>query len=206
MAVIKDVISKIIHHINGFRGWLMEPTHKVSVFGAAPSLSVMRKINKKKTTFYGAAFWYYYRIYYPSLFPVVFLIFMIVALTAWNTVEGHLVLGSILSLISSISVVISYIMIMPWRKHPSSLILYRSLTSIVFSINIILNAIDTVSKRSHGCRNYAVVTQVMLLAGESWLTTIALDLVQSLTNPFTSYKGIKPIYICKCIYNIYVYI
>ena len=27
------------------------------------------------------------------------------------------------------------------------------------------------------------------ILGESWLTTIALDLVQSLTNPFTSYKG-----------------
>lgn len=146
-----------------FKSTLMPTTVKVAVFGAAPPLSVMLKMNQKKTIFYGATFWYYWRILYPYLFPVVFLAFLIVALTAWNTVKGHLVLGSILSLISSTSVVMSYIMIMPWRKHPSSLILYRALTSTAFSINIILNAIDVTSKT---CRNYAVVTQIMLLAGK----------------------------------------
>lgn len=142
--------------------YLVAPTVKVSVFGAAPSLTVMRKMNQKKTIFYGATFWYYYRMFYPYLFPVIFLIFLIVALTAWNTIKGHLVLGSILSLISSTSVVMSYIMIMPWRKHPSSLILYRALTSTVFSVNILMNAIDVTSPT---CRHYAVITQIMLLAG-----------------------------------------
>lgn len=161
-----------------------------SVFGAAPSLATMEDINRltnnNKKVFRGAKYIYYFRVYYPYFFPALFLIFMIVALTGWSTVEGNLVLGSILSLLSGLSVLVSYIMIIPWRKHPSSLILYRSLTSIVFSVNIILNAIS-VSSRS--CRSYAIVTQIMLLAGEGWLSTIALDLVYSLTNPFTSYKG-----------------
>ena len=159
LAKAKEAVRSAAETLWSF---LVTPTAKVSVFGAAPSLSVMLKMNQKKIIFYGATFWYYYRILYPYVFPVVFLTFMIVALTAWNTVKGHLVLGSILSLISSTSVVMSYIMIMPWRKHPSSLILYRALTSTVFSVNIILNAIDVTSRT---CRNYAVVTQVMLLAG-----------------------------------------
>ena len=156
-----------------------------AVFGAAPSLAMMREINGRKTTFRGAWFWYYYRVYYPYVFPPLFLIFMIVALAGWNTIQGHLVLGSILSLVSSISVVVSYIMIQPWQKHPSKLVLYRALTSVVFSLNLIFEASQT---DATSCRSYAVVTEVTLLGGECWLTTIALDLVYSLTNPFSSYK------------------
>ena len=160
----------------------------VEVFGAAPSLNAMLKINKtsKKTVYRGARFWYYFRVYLPYAFPALFLIFMILGLTKLKTVEGNLVLGSVLSLIMSLAVVMSYVMIIPWRKHPSSLVLYRALTSIVFSINIILEAVST---NETSCRNYATVTQFTMLAGECWLTSIALDLVYSLTNPFISYKS-----------------
>lgn len=161
-----------------------------AVFGAAPSLAAMQSINKmtgsKKTLYRGATFWYYFRIYLPYAFPVVFLIFMILSLTKYQTVEGSLVLGSMLSLIMSGAVVVSYIMIIPWRKHPSSLVLYRSLTSIIFSFNIIFEAIST---NEASCRSYAVVTHWAVLAGECWLTTIALDLVYSVTNPFISYQS-----------------
>ncbi len=155
----------------------------VSVYGKAPSLSKMKNM---KSTCRGAFFWYHYRIYYPYIYPVIFFILMVVALARWNTIEGHLVLGSILSLIGSLSVAISYIMIIPWRKHPSALVVYRAWTSIVFSITIIFEAIST---NRLSCRNYAVVTHITLLAGECWLTTIASDLVHSLTNPFASYKS-----------------
>jgi len=77
-------------------------------------------------------------------------------------------------------------MIIPWQKHPSVLVVYRTLTNMIFSVIIILEAIST-SKSS--CRNYAVATHYILLASESWLTTIASDLVHSLTNPFASYKA-----------------
>lgn len=167
MEFIIKKAEEIFGSIVSARDRLMHQSEKVRVFGAAPHISIMLKMNKKKTIFYGASFWYYYRILYPFFFPVVFLVFMIVSLTAWNTIEGNLVLGSVLSLISGISVVASYIMIMPWRKHPSALILYRAITSIIFSINIILNAIDNNSAVVHACRNYATVTQIMLLAGKN---------------------------------------
>jgi hypothetical protein len=130
--------------------------------------------------------WFFIRIYVPYIFSFLFVIFMIVALTGWNTIEGHLVLGSILSLGMSLLVALSYVMVIPWRKHPSALVLYKSLTSVLFSLNMIFQSIST---NSSSCRNYAVVTHIALLAGECWLTTIALDLVNSLTNPFISYKS-----------------
>ena len=184
MTLFGDMKAKISSCGSSVLHILFTPTVKVSVFGAAPSLAVMRKMNKKKTTFYGATFWYYYRMFYPYLFPVVFIIFLIVALTAWNTVKGHLVLGSILSLISSVSVVMSYIMIMPWRKHPSSLILYRALTSTVFSVNILMNAVDV---KSTTCRNYAVVTQIMLLAGNSEFSSILIYCNPQITVPYHAF-------------------
>jgi hypothetical protein len=130
-------------------------TPKSAVFGAAPSLQAMKDLNEltkgKKTLFKGATFWFYFRFYYFQVMPIIFLVFMIVALTAWNTAEGHLVLGSIMSLVSSTAVVASYIMIIPWRKHPSILVVYRALTSAFFSVNIILNAVSQAHKtvRNH---------------------------------------------------------
>jgi 1-phosphatidylinositol-4-phosphate 5-kinase len=149
----------------------------------------LKSMSKEKRKQYkGAIFWYYFRVSYPLFMPILVLIFMIVAITRWNTVQGYLVMGSILSLISTVLVISSYLMIVPWRKHPSALILYRALSSTVFSVNIILNALSVNNGQALSCRNYSVVTQMMLLAGEGWLTTIAADLVASLTNPFTSYK------------------
>ena len=58
-------------------------------------------------------FWGYYRFSYPFIFLTLFLILMIVALAGWNLAEGHLVLGSILSLLSSLLVIASYVMIIP---------------------------------------------------------------------------------------------
>jgi 1-phosphatidylinositol-4-phosphate 5-kinase len=176
-----DVTSKVVNQIS---------KNTTSVFGAAPSLSQMRAMNKinkdKKVLFRGATFWYYFRVYYPFMCPAIFLTFMIISLTAWNTIEGHLVMGSILSLIGGLSVISSYIMIVPWQKHPSVLVVYRTLTNMIFSLVIILEAI---TRKEESCRNFATITNNILLASESWLTTIASDLVHSLTNPFASYKA-----------------
>jgi len=161
-----------------------------SIVASGPSLQMMLDMNKKKRLYRMPTFWYYYRIYYPYGFSLLAFIFLIVSQTGWKNVEGNLVLGSVLSLIGSLTTVLSYIMILPWRKHPSSLVIYRSLTSVAFSINILLNAIhkNNVPISARSCSHFAVITEMMLLAGEGWLTTIALDLVQSLTNPFASYK------------------
>ena len=41
--------------------------------------------------------WYFVRLWLPLAYPLLCLVFMIVGLTGWNTVEGNLVLGSVLS-------------------------------------------------------------------------------------------------------------
>lgn len=186
--ITSEVVKKSVDVTSQVVGILRKPTP--SVFGAAPSLSQMQAMNKmnqgKKILFRGAYFWYHFRVYYPYICPIVLLVSMIVSLTAWNTIEGHLVMGSILSLIGGLSVIGSYVMIVPWQKHPSVLVVYRTLTNMVFSLVIIFEAIST---NKSSCRNFAVATHYILLASESWLTTIASDLVHSLTNPFASYKA-----------------
>ncbi len=63
------------------------------------------------------------------------------------------------------------------------------MTSLSFSINLLGNATNNSTLSVALCRHFAVVTEMCLLAGEGWLTTIANDLVTSLTNPFISYKA-----------------
>jgi hypothetical protein len=172
---------------------LRKASVSMSVFGAAPSLEKMKYINERtganEILFRGAVFWYNFRLYYPIIAPVSFASGLVVCLTLWNSVAGHMFIGGMLSLISSIMVCLSYAMIVPWRKHPSTMVFYRAVTDVVFSFIIILMAVEYHLDSSKGCRGYPVFTQFFLIASECWLTTIALDLVFSLTNPFTSYKG-----------------
>jgi 1-phosphatidylinositol-4-phosphate 5-kinase len=164
---------------------LMElPGFIIKYYGTIPSFSDSQ-FGKNKTLYRGGIFWFYFRYYLPLIFSALFLIFMILSLTKYNTIEGNLVLGSSLSLFMTSSVLLSYLMIIPWQKHPSTLIFYKSLMSTLFSIGIILEAIST---NKYSCRSYAVFTHFTMLAGECWLTTIGLDLKYSLTNPFVSYK------------------
>ncbi|CAM9604259.1 unnamed protein product, partial [Ectocarpus fasciculatus] len=111
-------------------------------------------------------------------------------------VEGHLLIGSLISLFSCISVVSSYIMIIPWRKHPSTIVYNRAFVNIFFSFNVICEAINRHLYPESTCEGFAVLTQFFLMAGELWLTCVALDLVFSLTNPFTSYRGNMRFYHC----------
>lgn len=172
MNQLKNAVKQSVSVTSQVMNTLRKPK-QVSVFGAAPSLSQMIALNKlnkdKKIFFRYPYFWYHFRVYYPYAIPVVFLIFMIISLTAWKNIEGNLVMGSILSLIGGLSVLGSYLMITPWQKHPSTLVVYRTLTNMIFSIVIILEAIST-SKSS--CKSYAVTTHYLLLASECWLTTI----------------------------------
>lgn len=182
-VAVQDEVTQIITAIKD------SVINHFKVLIAGPSKYVLSVLNTKKKLYRFGKFWLYFRFYYLYAFLLILLTLMIAALAGWNTVEGHLVLGSIVSLIGSLSVVLSYVMITPWRKHPSSLVLYRSLTSFMFSINIIANAVTNNNISPVLCQHYAVVTEMCLISGEAWLTTIAADMVASLTNPFTSYKA-----------------
>lgn len=130
-------------------------------------------------------FWIHWSFYYPYGLAFFYLLFMIIALSKANDTKGHLLLGSIISLVSTLSVLCSYFQLIPWRKHPSILIVYRAMANFVFSINVIMNA---VSVTDNTCRRYSVINEYTLLCGECFLLSIAYDLVSSLTNPFRSYK------------------
>lgn len=163
------------------------------VFGAAPTLEEMRTANLStggnKVLFRGAFFWYHFRRWYFFMAPISVIVGLVLALTLWNTVEGHLVIGSLISLFSCIAVVASYVMIIPWRKHPSTIVYNRAFVNIFFSFNVIIETINRHLYPDSSCEGFAVLTQFFLMAGELWLTCVALDLVFSLTNPFTSYRG-----------------
>lgn len=169
---IKKVKKVLVKHLPPVPG----------VFGKAPSLESMRN----RPGFRGAVFWFYYRSYLPYAYPALFLVFLILSLTIFDDdINGSLILGSILSVTLSLSVIFSYIMILPWRKHPSILIINRTVASFLFSLNIFWAATQGYSS----CSFFAVFIHFCILSSECWQTTIALDLVHSVTNPFISYKS-----------------
>lgn len=166
----------------------------VSVFGAAPSLAQMKMMNDmskgNKKIFIFASFWFRFRQYYPRIAPVSYLLGLALALSLWNTENGHMFIASFLSFLSCLAVICSYAMILPWRRHPSTIVLYRSATSLLFSFMIMIMALQNeVNPTGSTCDGFGVVVEFSVVAGECWLTTVALDLVNSLTNPFSSYKA-----------------
>jgi hypothetical protein len=182
--------------LNRRKSWQKEITKRsslaLSVFGKAPTLETMRKMNQisksNDTLFRGAEFWYRFRLYYFYIHPFCFVLGLVLSITLWNTIEGHMITGGLLSLISCLTIVASYLMIIPWRKHPSTMVLYRAITNIFFSLAVIFMAVAYHVNSDAECGGYPEFFHFFLLASEGWLTTIALDLYYSLTNPFTSYK------------------
>jgi hypothetical protein len=182
--------------LNKRKSWQKEITKRsslaMSVFGKAPTLETMRKMNQisksHDSLFRGAEFWYRFRLYYFYIHPLCFVLGLILSITLWNTIEGHMITGGLISLISCLTIVASYLMIIPWRKHPSTMVLYRAITNIFFSLAVIFMAVGYHINEDAPCGGYPEFFHFFLLASEGWLTTIALDLYYSLTNPFTSYK------------------
>jgi 1-phosphatidylinositol-4-phosphate 5-kinase len=161
----------------------------------------------------GVVFWYHFRSWFPFLaFGLMLLFYLIPLLTVKNNqLPYYLIYGSILSTLMSLMVIISYFHIVPWRKHPSPLIFYRTFSHLLFSLVLILNSLEkqfddgdsTSSSSDHNtssahnsteghsdtCHFLSFLTQFSFLSGETWLLTVAIDLYLSLTNPFTSYKS-----------------
>jgi hypothetical protein len=142
----------------------------------------------------GAIYWYYFKLWYPYIAFTSALLMYIIPLVTFNQVDGFLFYGGMVSIIHCLLVLLSYILVVPWRKHPSPLILYRAMTHLVFSVVIIFNAINAtdttdVSQHSTSCKTLSFVTQYTFFSGECWLLFIAVDLYLSLTNPFTFYKS-----------------
>ena len=178
----------------------------MKAFGAAPAIRQIRNMKKigVASSVSGATLWYYFRNYYPLTFSVLWIVFCIIPYYTSDTINGHLLYGGCLSITATLFVVLSYIQIVPWRKHPSPLILYRTISNLLFSAVIVINAFhvghsspnshsnydDELSQEeSRSCQSMSFVTQFAMFTGECWLLTFPVDLLSSLTNPFSSYKA-----------------
>jgi len=100
--------------------------------------------------------------------------------------------GSSITLLSSLFVITSYIKFKACRQHPSSLIFWRSISDVLFSLQFIV-LFSNPDGRFH-CDIFSFLFQFSVLASQSWYFMNGVDLVRSLRNPFTDATG-----------NIYMY-
>lgn len=162
-----------------------------SLFGG-PDNSAVRILRRNETMvgkIKGAIYWYYFRAIFPYIAPISAVVMYIIPLTTYNSLGGFLFCGSLLSMVMCLLSILSYIQIVPWRKHPSPLIFYRTCVHLVFSISIMVNALSSREEYSSSCIALSFLTQFTFFTGECWLLTIAVDLILSLSNPFTSFKS-----------------
>lgn len=181
-------------------------------FGDFPTFEEIQKQSKfgiDRIT--GARFWFYFRLYLPIYAIGSFVLMFLIPLFLADNDDGFAFYGSLLSLVSCSLVVLSYIHVVPWRRHPSSLMLQISITSLIVSLIVIikafpsgkgwlhfnqggLNLIDANGYSSEGdhttpCQVMSFFIQLALLAREMWVFSLSMDLVTSITNPFASYRA-----------------
>lgn len=191
------------------------------MFGDAPSVKEIRRGNKIGVGHVtGAWFWYPFRESLTYTAPILFVLTYALTFFFVNKLDGFLFFGSILSCIGSVLVVLSYWHIKPWRKHPSPLMFQISVTSLVFTVILLINSfpidgIDNISDSSSAvnivgsssysdeddgtirCKVMSFFMQLSLLSRELWTLTFSLDLVTSITNPFASYtKNLRRYHLC----------
>lgn len=142
--------------------------------------------------------WFYFRKSFLYLSLTAYVAGFVGAMLFCDDVDGYLLYGASVSLLFCALVLLSYVQVVPWRKHPSPLIFYRTVANSVFSLVLILNAFhvgqdpdatDDELSDDDGCIVLSGVTQFALFTAEIWMAMIALDLFYSMTNPFTSYKN-----------------
>jgi hypothetical protein len=178
---------------------------KSSLMGIAPAIS---EVSRPYGNTIAMQFWYGFRRLWPIMFLISTVIMFVIPYYLLNDINGYLVCGGALSIVSCIAVVISYQHILPWRRHPSSLILHRTLASLLLSIlvfsfslnRLIYKNLDSETSqttmiitecddRDHTslCKATSFLVELSFLAGEFWSFTLSVDLFLSLRNPFTSY-------------------
>ena len=143
--------------------------------------------------------WNQLAYYFPLLAIPAIIIGFIICRYAFNYLAGYIFAGSVLSLLSEFLIIGSYVQLKSWRKHPSRLLLYHSFTNAALAIVTILNALRAGGSDRDGarddnpdsrwCMTLSFFTQLSFFAGECWLFVVSIDLVTSLSNPFSSLHG-----------------
>lgn len=156
-------------------------------------------------------FWYWFRKMLVLIAVVSFTVAFLIPYLFLNSTDGYILSGGILSLVFCLLALLSYLHILPWRRHPSSLLIQVCGMSAVLStvavvmaypeggrlsslndgsdINIIGDKNYT-NRHDHtpGCLSMSFILQLTLFAREMWILTLSLDLLTNITNPFASYK------------------
>ena len=155
-------------------------------------------------------FWYWFRKTLPITAPVLFVAAFLWPYFFFNSTDGFILSGGFLSLIFCFLSVLSYFHVLPWRRHPSSLLIQVCLMSFCLSMVAVAMAYPTTGfaelrdgteinlvgspdydgskDRTAGCLIMSFVMQLTLFAREMWIMTLSLDLLTNITNPFASYK------------------
>jgi hypothetical protein len=134
----------------------------------------------------------------------------VLAFRAWGKVDAYVgenVYAGALTVISCLTVVVTYWRFRKWQVHPNPIIFWRTVCDLLIGVRFMLSPIvnsadeelfktfdnhatrwDIDTLPQDVCRWPAFVTQLFYLASETWLAMLSLDLVLSMTNPFTDYR------------------
>ena len=158
-----------------------------SLYGEAPGYSPKKGVARSRPIPF-LWWWMQFRLWLPVTAPLS----AVAAGVACAVVHPHptpdklLLYSGCLSLAWTLLVLMSYKHIVPWRRHPSYLLLQRSVNSLVFTIVILAKELS-VTNSTCDAQYKAGVLQFSLLAGELWMAALSLDLYLSLTDPFLGY-------------------
>lgn len=117
------------------------------------------------------------------------LVCTVLAMVRTCTTDEYLFLGAIVSCAFTVVIIVCYLMCSTMRAHPNPQIFSKSLVDLLLAaIYIAEYCVTEFSTRSVVLPfRIAAITQALLIAGEFWFFAIPIDMVQSITNPFTSY-------------------
>jgi hypothetical protein len=114
-----------------------------------------------------------------------------------------LMCGGFITIVSCLSIILTFLRRPTWRKHPNPLIFFRSLCDFCLVIVLMSTELYKCSSTSGNCNQISTsldednnnvctatagLTQFFLWASESWFFVMAIDMRSSLKSPFTDYK------------------
>ncbi|KAG1711740.1 hypothetical protein DVH05_008983 [Phytophthora capsici] len=111
-----------------------------------------------------------------------------IALIGSYSADEYLFLGAIASMAFTLVIIVSFLTSPAVRAHPNPLIFSKSLVDLLLALIYVAEYCVTEFSNSVALPfRIAAITQALLIAGEFWFFAIPIDMVQSITNPFTSY-------------------
>jgi 1-phosphatidylinositol-4-phosphate 5-kinase len=112
-----------------------------------------------------------------------------IALVGSYSADEYLFLGAIASGAFTLVIIVAFLTSPAVRAHPNPLIFSKSLVDLLLALIYVAEYCVTEFSADSVVLPFriAAITQALLIAGEFWFFAIPIDMVQSITNPFTSY-------------------